>query len=177
MNKHKRTNEVTDMDDSFIMDTLNKIPLLYRSIQAITYIKNNLPIITKENCLSETNDYYRKIIKMFFSGCNMWYLEEECNLTNNKLNIYILSNYSENKLLLQMSLFIDFFEKTIIKCYIDSNISFFWFSLMIQESCISFEISLCEYDHHYNQLLRYYEIYKSEEEQEKQENDNTIDYI
>lgn len=172
MNKCKRTNEVTDMDDSSIIDSLNENPLLYRSIQAIAYIKNNLPIITQENCLSETNDYYTKIIKMFFSGCKFYYEEDNYELTNTRLNICIFSNYQNRDFRIGMLSFIEFFETILLKQYVKENISFSELSITNQDNGFILEISLCNYNSQYDQLLNYYYEFNNEND-----SDENLDYI
>lgn len=124
--KKQRINEI-DLNDSIVLGTINEYPYIYRSIQAIAYMKKYplvlRPGLTNFEYIKHVQNYIWSILNMFFSGCNLSYAIEEQSLDDKIMNIMIETPVNELEMEKNFGLFLSFIRGNIwnafykIKCH------------------------------------------------------------
>lgn len=85
-NKKRRINEVSeDFDQNSFLDLLDEYPFLYRSLQAVHWMKSHPFKIqtgqTNVEYSKQVYDYFIYVLNRFFSGCGLETEEEEISDT------------------------------------------------------------------------------------------------
>lgn len=89
-NKKRRINDVSGVSDTQFVDELEQLPYLYRSIQAINWIKTN-PFVVKDmsNIRLEFKSYIETIFIKFFSGIGFGYYVSDTSDTSYDIEEYL----------------------------------------------------------------------------------------
>lgn len=113
MSLKRRRNEIDIINDSDLIDNLDKYPYLLRSIQAGKYILEN-PIILSQDLsdfqiLKSFKDYLWFIIKKFFSNCGLYYYDNEIGNSDDEIEVMIHTPLPESQVSLNFAILIDNF--------------------------------------------------------------------
>ena len=116
--KKRRIHNVSDIDDVQFVDELEELPYLYRSVQAINWIKKNPFMFTNRDTIyTDFKVYIENIMIKFFSGIGFGYdpenyfeLEERntTRFVEKLIEIHYLSELSDNILMVNFATFIEF---------------------------------------------------------------------
>lgn len=114
-------NEIVKFDTDVLLDNLNEFPFIYRSIQAVSFMKSNplvLPMnLSKKEYLILTRNYIFEITKMFFGGCGLSYNLNDQSLSDERMEIFIETPVNETMIDINFSLFMSFLEFTLKSSY------------------------------------------------------------
>lgn len=166
MSNKRRRNEVEpEFNANEFLDLLDEYPFIYRSLQAIQWMKSHPFQVQTGQSLSyyhrEAFNYFTTVLNRFFSGCNFTYVPEQQTITDENIELMILTPVNETDFDFHFCLFNTYIAKMMkhefytkgvywknVLCCGDCNYIHFWIKLTTKDDGYD------EYEYYHTTLNR-----------------------
>ena len=115
MTKRRRLNDIDNIDSERLLDSLDEIPFIYRSIQGVVYMKENPFVASETNYIECAISYICHVVEKSFKGCGFYHAPEELKIEKDRADLMIGTPVKESDFNVNFSLFMSFAQKMIHK--------------------------------------------------------------
>lgn len=130
MTKRRRLNDIESIDHESILDKLDEIPFIYRSIQGIVYMKNNPLTLNEIELICDTSwnsepsstvnleklisfifEYIKDVTEKTFRNCGLYHMPNDVSIESDRGHLMIGTPVKECDCILNFGLYIQYLEK------------------------------------------------------------------